>query len=297
MPRLLTLVVALAVLMTPGLAPPAAAAADIVGDDERDRYVGTGGLVLPGSVDDGTRREVAGCQGCAWRLSTPCLEPGHGVAFDGTSPCASVHRGCSASYQALRAWFRPEGGRWRAIGIVCIGPAGPVTVVTVGRHVGERLERSVPPLRPRHQPSVGVVTQAPVAFAAGQSESGIDEQMTLAGLSVSLRARPGWDWSFGDGSRLSTDQAGGAYPDLSVAHAYRHAGRYWVAVTCSWVAEFSVAGLGPYPVPEAVNQHAEWLLPVGEGRAVLSVPRIGRPAARTPRATWNTVGISARFQA
>ncbi|MHB1212742.1 MAG: PKD domain-containing protein [Candidatus Nanopelagicales bacterium] len=281
MPRLLlALVVTLAVLVAPGPAVPAADAADIVGDDEQDRYVGTGGLVLPGSVDDGTRSEVAGCLGCAWRLSTPCLEPGLGVAFDGTVPCASVHRGCPASYQALRAWFRPEGGPWRAIGVVCIGPAGPVTVATLGRVVAQRLERAVPPLRPAYQPTAGVVTQAPVAFASGQPGSGLDERMTLAGQDVRLRARPGWEWSFGDGSSLATDRAGGRYPDLSVAHAYRRPGRYRVAVTCSWNASFTVAGLGPYPVPGAVNQYAEWSLPVGEGRAVLSVRESGAPPPR-----------------
>lgn len=251
------------------LAPPVWSA-DINGDDERDRYVGTGGLLLPGTVGTHERAEVASCLGCQWRLSSPCLESDAGNAFSGTPTCLSVVRGCPNGSALLRAWFSPSDGQWREIGLVCIGPSGPVTVVDLGTQVRDDLARSVPAQRVAFQPRRGVVTQLPVIFDSGQDADGIHEIMNLAGESIELRARPTWRWEFGDGAWLATRNPGAAYPNLDVAHPYRVAGSYRVQLRTTWSAEFTVDGIGPFPVVDPVTQTASVDLRVGEGRAVLT---------------------------
>lgn len=246
-------------------------AADVHGDDESDRYVGSGGLVLPSSVGDRTRTEVAGCLGCEWRLSSPCATPVDGNPFSGQPTCLSVVRGCPAMAELLRAWFRPASGPWREIGLVCIGPGGPVTVVVVGLEVRERMARAVPPPLPGAQPERGVVAQLPVIFDSGQPADGLHVAWLIGGHPVTLDAAARWRWEFGDGSVLTTADPGGRFPHSSVAHAYRAAGRFTVHVQVTWSARYTVAGLGPFDVPEPVVQSATLGVTVGEGRAVLAV--------------------------
>lgn len=238
------------------------------GDDERDRYVGTGGLILPTTVDADTRSEVAGCPGCRWRLSTPCEVPGDGVAFDGQPTCLSVVRGCPGG-RLLRPWFQGLGQPWRPLDLVCVAPGGPVTVADVGRGVQEAFEQGVPRLRPGFQPTQGVLTQVPVVFDSGQ-EAGVRRwRFDVLGRAVTLSASPLWSWQFGDGGRRDTADPGGRYPHLGIAHAYRRAGQYRVACTTTWQGSFVVDGLGPFPVDEPVIQREVRRIDVGEGRALL----------------------------
>ena len=51
---------------------PAAARADVIGDDERDRYVGTGSVILPGGVPETGRRVASDCPGCDWKATIVC---------------------------------------------------------------------------------------------------------------------------------------------------------------------------------------------------------------------------------
>ena len=248
-----------------------ARAADVQGDDAADRYVGTGGLILPGSIPDETRQTVASCAGCAWRLTTPCVEPGLGTPFNGQSGCGSVTRGCPRG-ELLRAWFRGEGQEWRAIGLVCLGPGGPLTVRDVSDTVRDRVEQSVPALRPSAQPSTGVLAQLPVVFVSGQPGGAQHWVMSVAGVGVALTASPRWVWTFGDGARLATADPGSRHPIGGVGHVYRSAGARLVEVTSEWSATFTVAGLGPFPVAEPVRQAATIGVLVGEGRAVLTPP-------------------------
>lgn len=248
-----------------------ARAADVHGDDEADRYIGTGGLILPPSVGVDLRTEVARCAGCGWRLSSPCQLVDAGNPFSGTPVCLSVVRGCPAMAELLRAWFRPVDGPWREIGLVCIGIDGPVTVLDVGRRVHDRIVATLPPQRPSRQPARGAVSQLPVVFDSGQSSEGLSGALMLAGQAVTIAAQPAWRWDFGDGAVLATSDPGGAFPDDSVTHPYRAAGTYRVRLTTTWAATFDVDGLGPFPVPGDVSQAVTVAVPVGEGRAVLAV--------------------------
>ncbi len=248
-----------------------AAATEVYGDDQGDRYVGTGGLILPGGVDPGTRTTVSTCLDCEWRLSTPCQLTSAGHPFDGQSPCMSVVRGCPAMQQLLRGWFRRGSGAWHEIGLVCIGADGPTTVVRVGRQTRERFVAGLPLLRARRQPAAGAVTQIPVVFGSSQSDGLVRTSYALAGQAVQLEARPLWEWDYGDGAGLVTGDPGGRYPHEGVSHAYRQSGTYVARVTTRWTARFWVAGLGPFDVAPTVTQSDEVTVSVGEGRAVLAV--------------------------
>ena len=46
---------------------------DIIGDDEADRFVGSGAVFLPSTVSAGRRQQAAWCHGCRWKVTTPCL--------------------------------------------------------------------------------------------------------------------------------------------------------------------------------------------------------------------------------
>ena len=267
----LGLVAALGLAAAPAAAVPAPRTADVHGDDERDEYVGTGGLILPGSVPEPTRREVAGCPGCHWRLTSPCVEAEAGVPFDGNSACTSVVRGCPQGARLLRAWFEPAGGPWREIGLVCLAVGDPPTVATTGAAARDRFAEAVPPASGRSQPSTGVVAQLPVVFSSGQAGADRAARYVVAGQEVVLQAAPRWHWEFGDGATLTTDEPGGRYPVMTVSHTYRHAGRYPVRLTTTWSARFTVDGLGPFPVDEPIVQTDEIDVSVGEGRAVLAV--------------------------
>jgi PKD domain len=262
------------VTVTPAQAtrPAVGTETDVRGDDERDAYVGSGGLILPASVEQATRQQVASCLGCQWRLTTPCAVPGPGNAFDGEPTCLSVVRGCPGG-RLLRTWFQGAGQAWREIGLACIPPGGPLTVSEVGREVRAAFERGIPALAPRFQPTQGILTQIPVVFDSGQQAGGRTWLVELLGREVALTATPAWSWRFGDGAWLDTLDPGGRYPQAGVAHVYRRVGTYQVACTATWSATFVVDGLGPFAVREPVTQTQVRRIEVGEGRALLAPAR------------------------
>jgi hypothetical protein len=171
----------------------------------------------------------------------------------------------------LRVWFRPAGGEWQDVGLVCLARGGPVTMTNLRRAARARFVADLPRLNVGFAPPTGALTQLPVIFDSTQSGDGVAAEFQILGQAVRLRAVASWTWTFGDGAVLDTTRPGGRYPDLSVSHAYQQAGRYLVRVLARWSAEFDVDGLGPFTIQEAVAQDAEQVVRVGEGRAVLAV--------------------------
>jgi hypothetical protein len=89
-------------------APAGYANREVVADQEQVRYQGNGGLILPTTVDTGTRNEMMRCRGCGWKLTAACV-PGP------NDYCDAAIRGCSGLIDHVRVWFRPEGGNWREV--------------------------------------------------------------------------------------------------------------------------------------------------------------------------------------
>lgn len=255
------LVLAFALLAAVGLVPATPAAAVEVGAGA-DRYSGTGGVILPGGVDSGTRREASSCTDCHWRLSDPCADDG--------GPCLAVTRGCAQLASLLRILLSTDGGAtWSDRGLVCIAPTGPVTVRAVSSALRQEFERIVPALAPRVEPSAGIVTRIPVNFITGQPRGLPPSAHQVLGQTVRLNPSVRWSWEFGDGVRQETADPGAPYPAGSIRHAYRRAGVRVAQVLARWTGSFEVDGLGPFPVAGDITQMASVEVSVGEGRAVL----------------------------
>ncbi len=267
MRRVVTCLLAVFVTALVGTAVAPARAADVHGDDERDVYVGTGGLLLPGSVDVGERRRVAECGECRWRLTSICAVPDRtlGSGFDDQRACTSVVRGCPNRQRTLRAWFQAPGRSWRPIDVVCVGR--PVTVEQVGAAVTDRVEDRLPALTVTTRPARGAITQLPVRFDAGQPAEPSSWTMPILDRTVEVVAVPTWTWTFGDetvGESPTADRSG-----PTPAHTYRRAGPMTVTVRTTWSATFRVDGLGPFAVPQTLHQVVTFALPIGQGRALL----------------------------
>ncbi|MFM8894735.1 MAG: PKD domain-containing protein [Actinomycetales bacterium] len=255
----------IAILLAPLLWLAAAVpshAVDVVGDDETDRYTGSGGLVLPGSVAQETRVKVASCPDCRWKMTDPC-------SVDGEA-CTSVTRGCAAGRQLLRAWISRDSGRtWEEIGLVCVPPSGPVTVGSLVREIRDDFEQALPPSSLRYQPTRGVLPYLPVIFHSGQPANLEPFEVEVAGYRVVVRPEPRWTWDFGDGTVTTSSVPGSTYPDFTVSHAYQSGGRMQVQVTTTWRATVMVDGMGPFEVSGPINQEATAVVRVGQARAVI----------------------------
>lgn len=238
----------------------------VVGDDERDVFVGHGGLLLPPTFHGsaGGRGAAATCAGCSWRLTEACLR-------DAGGSCTGFVSMCPPGELYLRVWLLDpaSGGGWTRIGAVCLGPRGPVTVADMGAAARDAFVRDLPALAPAAQPARTAVTQIPVVLRSGQPATWPDRSYDLLGFRVTVHATPRWTWWFGDGAALTTEDPGGSWPDDGVAHTYRQVGRWQVRVATVWSATWTTDGLGPFDVAGPVRQDAVLPVPVGQGRAVL----------------------------
>ena len=242
----------------------------VQGDDGRDVYVGSGGLVIPARHwrgDATGRREVLECADCQWRMTTACTS----LQFD-TGSCPASHVGCPSGLIRVRVWLKHGGGPWVLTGYACVGGTPPPTRDAVERVVHDLSIAALPPLRPSFQPSRGALTGLPVDFWSGQNRGGLRRaNLDVLGIRVELDAQPRWEWLWGDGRSLTTSDPGGRYPILSVTHTYLHNGAQTVYVVSRWRASFTVEGLGPYPVPGAdLSQSAMLVLTVRPAHSVLT---------------------------
>lgn len=254
--RIGAIVLALLVLAAP------AHAATVIGDDQQDRYVGSGGLILPGAFSHGTREAVARCVDCRWRLRDPCAVHDENCRYT-PLPCPSDHRVLET------LWSQDAGGTWQSLGLWCVGPAGPRTVSSVGQQVHEEISASLPPGRPSVQPPRGIVPQLATIWHAEQPPVATPIVMEIVGQRVEITTIPRWSWDFGDGGKLETSVAGSRYPDFTVSHTYRRSGRHTVTCTTTWEATFTIDGLGPFAVQESITQKATRVIRVYEARARL----------------------------
>jgi hypothetical protein len=238
---------------------------DVTPDPDGDLYVGTGGLVERSSDwrgDDGSRQQAASCTDCRWRVSRVCS------TVDSTGGLCNGRRlHCDVDHVPVGIWLSRAGEDWVLVGHACQGPEPPATVTDVARLVRERALAAVPPLRVGVQPADGTLVRLPALFRTGQPAEGISgADLSVLGLDVRLDARVRWRWTYGDGAGAWTRSPGGTWPDDSVAHAYLRAGAFTASVDAVWRAQFTVDGLGPFPVdgPD-LAQHA-------------TVPVVVRPA-------------------
>ena len=240
------------------------------GDDGRDLYEGTGGLLVGGGYrgDDADRVESASCTECRWKLTAMCILPDHSPE----DACPGSFMACPPGQLRVRVLLARPGQTWRVIGVTCLGPGGPVTVTDLVDRLRDLAVTRVPALRPGYQPVGRAVVGIPVILRAGQPRSLGARELAVLGHDVLLSATASWVWRYGDGESDITAKPGGVWPDQSVSHTYRRADTVRVDVTTVWAATFRVDGLGPFAVTgDIVRQDATLVFDVRPARAQLIV--------------------------
>lgn len=270
---LVVLLLAILASVQPGSAGwPAAQAATVIGDNQADAYLGRGGLLIQrGAIGDAARSAAATCDGCQWRVTTPCgLEDGSFPDSPDAPDCVVVPARCANGRDVQWLWRRlGTGAPWDRYGSMCHPDVPPVTRSAMeSRLVGDFLRRIAPPA-PVRQPGGRALVNIPVIFRSGGPGSPLDAQHSVAGFDVRLRATPSWTWSFGDGSALSTTRPGRSWPNIDISHTYRRPGQHQVRVAARWPATYTVDGLGPFDVPTVVTTEAGVTVRVVEARAVI----------------------------
>ncbi|HEY0869263.1 MAG TPA: hypothetical protein VGD55_02600, partial [Acidothermaceae bacterium] len=76
---------------------------------------------------------------------------------------------------------------------------------------------------PTQQPANGGIVNLPTLFATNTPPAQTFNE-TLLGVQVTLNVEASWTWHFGDGSTLTSRNAGGAYPITTLSHTYLTAG-------------------------------------------------------------------------
>ena len=250
-----------------GLFVPAFSASNVIGNPELIRYEGSGGLILPSSVDTGTRTEVARCRGCSWKITAACVP---GV----DNYCDAAIRGCPGLIDHVRTWFRPAGGEWRETGLICLSTHQVTTVMGMEQIIAEGFTRYVPELNPRCWPETGAVVNIPLLCETGQSSGMREWSDAAAGMTIRIEAQPRWVWNF-EGTPMVSSTPGGQYPDMSVSHIYRSMGTKFISIQTLWSGQFSIDGLGPFPIERELLQEVGFTVEMGQARARLMRPNAG----------------------
>lgn len=251
-------------LIAIGLMAPAASGAEVVGNPELIRYEGSGGLVLPSSVDRDTRTEVAGCRGCSWKITAACVP-------DADNYCDAAIRGCPGLIDHVRTWFRPNGGQWRETGLICLSSQSVTTLVGIEGLISESFYQYVPDLKPLCWPESGPVVNIPLLCGSGQAGGTQEWSENVSGFAIEITAKPQWAWNF-ERDYITSNVPGGPYPDMSVTHTYKTSGTKQVLVETRWRGMFSVDGLGPFPIERELRQVKGFEVEIGQARARLMRP-------------------------
>jgi len=150
--------IATASLTSLGLvAPGVSANPDVFANPEEVRYEGNGGLILPPSVNNGTRNEVIRCRGCGWKLTAACV-PGP------DNYCDAGIRGCPGLIDHMRVWFQPPGGDWKEVDRICLTNYAVTTITDLENGIADNFARYVPEQVARCWPTRGAVTNLPLVL-------------------------------------------------------------------------------------------------------------------------------------
>lgn len=249
---------------TPGvLAMP-----DVFANPDHVRYEGSGGLILPGSVDNNTRNEVIRCRGCAWKLTVACV-PGP------ENYCDAGIRGCPGLIDHMRVWFRPLNGEWKEVDRICLTNYEVTTLSDLENRIVENFERYVPEQVARCWPAEGAITNLPLICQSGQRPDALRWRIPVSGFMVTITTAPSWIWDF-HGSSLFTRKAGGPFPNQEISHIFSSSGVKSINVVTRWTGYFSVDSLEPAAIERELIQRSLINIIVGQAKARLHCPGVGQ---------------------
>lgn len=230
-----------------------AVSTDVVGDDNKDAYIGTGGLLLPSSFSGSgsTKRSVASCMGCVWKYTIYC-------ASDSIDMCAHAVVTCPVGEVRYRAWFGKQRDELAVIGSVCWGSKTPGTRRDIENRLNDLVFRKVPALNIVCNPANDTLTSIPIICFTTQPTTFKPSPFALAFHIVRITAQAKWRWIWGDGTSEWRSVAGKPYPSTQITHQYRKAGDFIVSVESVWSASYTVGGVGTFQAGgEPITQDAQ----------------------------------------
>jgi hypothetical protein len=99
--------------------------------------------------------------------------------------------------------------------------------------LNDRLIKLLPTGGIAYQPEAEPLVNVPIYFWSDLPTQ-FATRVTVVGEVVDVLLRPGFVWSFGDGTFLSTTNAGGPYPYGKIKHTYKNPGIYPIILVQSW---------------------------------------------------------------
>jgi hypothetical protein len=99
--------------------------------------------------------------------------------------------------------------------------------------LNDRLIKLLPTGGIAYQPEAEPLVNVPIYFWSDLPTQ-FATRVTVVGEVVDVLLRPGFVWSFGDGTFLSTTDAGGPYPYGKIKHTYKNPGIYPIILVQSW---------------------------------------------------------------
>ena len=115
-------------------------------------------------------------------------------------------------------------------------------VATAATSLGDRLIELVPTGGVSYQPSFQPLVNVPVFFWCDLPPV-FNTKVKIIGETIDVVMRPGFTWSYGDGSFESTTDPGADYPDGKITHTYSKPGTYLVTLVTSWNGTFAHNGV------------------------------------------------------
>ncbi len=131
-------------------------------------------------------------------------------------------------------------------------PTAKPRTVTRTANLSDRLTKLVPTAGIAFQPEFEALTNVPVIFWVDIPKL-FQSRVRIIGETVDVALRPGFIWSFGDGSMWATTNTGSAFPNQSITHAYAQPGTYAVLLLTTWNGSFTHNGAVRAVTGEIVN--------------------------------------------
>ena len=239
--------------------------AEVVGNNEVAAYIGTGGLLLPGSFSGSseTKNSVANCPECVWAYTVFCM-------YDTEGLCKHATESCPIGQVKYRVWFGQSQSSLSIVGSVCWGAGTPLTRTALESFLSDYVIAYVPPLKINLAPPDGSITSVPVVGWVEQPTVFNPPPFQLGGRTVWLNATAAWRWIWGDGAIEWKVVPGLAYPNKQIVHQYRDPGEYTLIVSTHWQATYTVDGIGSFAAGgDLVTQTAKQTLTILKTRGVL----------------------------
>lgn len=275
--RLLVVAVVCVVGLAGLVFAPASTAVTVIGDEETERFVGSGAVLLPTSVGWSDRVHASTCVGCRWKVTAPCLRDDE----HGDAGCRGTILGCPQGREISRAWLARPGQDFEPVGLFCPSDGEVTSVADATVRVSGQFARNIPPLSVKCAPERGVVVGIPLHCRSLQPSAQVSWVDSIAGYSVHTSAVATWHWDFqqflpsgamaGQWSHVA-HQPGADYPGIGVRQGFTVAGMHQVDVRAHWRGTFTVDGLGPFPINPGLDQRARVQVPTGSALGIVRGP-------------------------